>query len=102
MSAFLNVFLPKNGNPCKYYPEVDAAFILWLEDPARTCREKMMDLMVAMYNRISVNLKKPITSVNEQTLIKHIRRLYQARGYSMRTPKLVEAKMCAIMSTLIE
>lgn len=43
--------MPRNERPPIYEVDVDAAFIIWLEDPQRVYSEKMIGSMVNAYNK---------------------------------------------------
>ena len=94
-------FLPKNGRPCKYSQDVDAAFILYLKDPERVPSEMMKEQLMAVYKRISTSLGITVPAASEEALWKHIERVYQKHQFEMQKPKLVEAKRCVISKTLI-
>ncbi len=99
--SFLSI-LVRRGRPTKYDRVVDAAFVLWLEDPKRTFREKMKCTLPDVYRRISTNLGRTVPESTDAALAKHCERLYKRLGYTVRKPKLVEAKRCAIWDTLVE
>ena len=98
--SFLSI-MTKRGRPTKYDPTADAAFMIYLEEPGRTFREKVVNTLPDIYRDISRKIERPVPTCTRAALAKHCERLYKRLGYSVRKPKLIEAKRCAIWSTLV-
>jgi len=75
---------------------------LWLEDPKRIFKEKLKNALPDMYRSISTSLGKTVPASTDAGLLKHCERLYKRLGYTVRKPKLVEAKRCVIWDTLVK
>ena len=90
----------RNGRPRKYSVKVDAQFVLWLKSEDTPANMTVMPEMMKKYCDVCKQLGESVPSTDDRRLCQHIQRLYREVGYTMVTPKVVDAKRCAVYSTL--
>jgi len=98
-SLVVDPLVIKHGRPSMYPPEFISQFVKWMDNPETPTYKKTSSELRKVFIAMAKEQNIAVTQ-NTHALDQFIRRLYQSLGYSMRVPKLIEAKRCVIFDTL--